>query len=95
MIALRMGATQAAAVDVYCLDDAHGGEFAGRVSGFVLEFEAVDRLRVWDWLIDVANTLDDESCDSSRGADDRACSRRWGVAIMALAERVSKAPSVK
>lgn len=89
MITLRMGSTQAAAVDVYCLDPAHCGAFPGTVAGPALTLP--DPSAAYRWILDASNTLDDEACDLARCPEDRALARSWRDALGGLAARILRA----
>jgi len=96
VIRLRMGTEQAAAVDMYCTDIAHDGEFPGTVEGNVLVVAPAQARAVWEWLIDASNGLDDEASEADRDADDRRIARQWRDALHALTVRLGKhVPSLR
>lgn len=89
---LRLGSDQYDAVCMYCLDPAHDGEFLGEVLvvGTVASLQ-VDQKHmdaVLEWLDDAGNSLDDESRERDRDADDKRIARRWRDALNGLTRRL-------
>jgi len=87
-IRLKMGVLQASAVDMYCLDPAHEGEFLGTVEGDVLVVAPEHAQAVWEWLIDAGNSLDDETHQQDRDLEDRRTARQWRDALHTLTCRL-------
>lgn len=97
--AFLLGSDQYDAVCMYCLDPAHDGAFLGRVvpsrvegmGSLLVDAEHIDV--VFDWLTDACNSLDDESRELDRDADDRRIARRWRDALQGLTRRLRLAKS--
>lgn len=83
-----MGATQAAAVAMYCTDPAHGDTFKGVVDGNVLTVHAEHTEVVIASLTEAANSLDDEAQDRSRSAEDRRTARAWRDSVQRLTKQI-------
>lgn len=87
---VQLGELQRSVVEIYCTDDAHEGAFPARVVGGALVFEPAASDGVRSWLVEAANSLDDEARDERRDAADRALARAMRSAAERLASRVAR-----